>query len=64
MDENVLTLVDWLVSEKPFCVKEFQETFLTSLQIPDEKTLSNISQPKETGLTGVLNEKLILFRHL
>ena len=41
MGENILTLVNWLVSGKPFCVKEFQETFLISLQIPDEKALSN-----------------------
>ena len=65
MLENSLTLAAWLVSGKPSCVKEFQKTLLTLSQIPDEKAHSLImSQPEENGLLGVLNEKLILFRHL
>ena len=50
---------------KPFYVKEFQKTLPTLSQILDEKAHSLImSQPGENGLAGVLNEKLILFRHL
>ena len=65
MLENLLTLAACLVSGKPFCVKEFQKVLLTLSQIPEEKTHSLItSQPGENGLAGVLNEKLILFRHL
>ena len=63
--ENSLTLAAWLVSGKSFCVKEFQKTLLTLSQIPDEKARSLIlSQLGENGLAGVLNKKLILFRHL
>ena len=65
MVENSLTLAAWLVSGKPLCVKGFQKTLLILSQIPDEKTLSLIvSHPRQNGLAGVLNEKLILFRHL
>ena len=65
MVENSLTLAAWLVSGKPFCVKEFQKTFLTLSQIQDEKAHSlNMSQSEENGLAGVLNEKLIPFRYL
>ena len=65
MVENSLTLAAWLVSGKPLCVKGFQKTLLILSQIPDEKTLSLIvSHPRQNGLVGVLNEKLILFRHL
>ena len=60
-----MTLAIWLVSGKPFCVKEFQKTLLELSQIPDEKADSlTMSQPRVNGLAGVLNEKLILFRHL
>ena len=65
MVENSLTLAAGLVSGKSFCVKEFQKTFLTLSQIPDEKAHSLItSQPGKSGLAEVLNEKLILFRYL
>ena len=65
MVENSLTLAAGLVSGKPFSVKEFQKTLLTLSQIPDEKAQSLIiSQSGESGLAEVLNEKLILFRHL
>ena len=65
MVENSLTLAVWLISGKPSCVKEFEKTLLTLLQIPDEKAHSLImSQPEENGLVGVLNKKLILFKHL
>ena len=42
MVENSLKLVAWLVSEKPFRVMEFQKTFFTLLQIPDEQAHSLI----------------------
>ena len=46
-------------------MKEFQKTLLTLSQISDEKVHCLImSQVGENGLAGVLNEKLILFRHL
>ena len=65
MVENSLTLATWLVSGKPLRVKGFQKTLLILSQIPDEKTLSLIvSHPMQNGLAGVLNEKLILIRHL
>ena len=65
MVENLLTLAAWLVLGKHFCVKEFQKTLLTSSQIPDEKAHSLImSQPGKNDPAGVLNEKLMLFRHL
>ena len=65
MRENSLALAAWLVSGKPCCVKEFRKTLLTLSQIPVEKAHSLImSQPGENRLAGVLNEKLILFRHL
>ena len=59
--ENSLTLTAWLVSGKPFCVKEYQKTLLTLSQILDEKTHSLVmSQPGENELAGVV----ILFRDL
>ena len=62
---NSLTLVAWLVSEKPFHVKEFQKTLLILLHVPGKKAHSLImSQPGENGLASVLNKKLILFRNL
>ena len=42
MMKKSLTLVAWLVSGEPFCVKEFQKTFLTLSQTPDEKAHSLI----------------------
>ena len=65
MVESSLALAVWLVSGKPFCVKEFPKTLHTLSQIPDEQAHSLImSQPGENGLAGVLNKKLILFTHL
>ena len=65
MVESSLALAVWLVSGKPFCVKEFPKTLHTLSQIPDEQAHSLImSQPGENGLAGILNEKLILFTHL
>ena len=65
MVENSLTLAALFVSGKPFSVREFQTTVFTLSQIPNEKTHSLImSQPRENGLAGVFNKKLILFRQL
>ena len=65
MVENSSTITARLVSRKLFLVTEFQETLLTLSQIPHEKANSLIMRhPGENGLTGVLNETLILFRHL
>ena len=62
MVENSLTLAARLVLQKLFHVKEFQRLFLTLSQILGEKSHSLIMrQPEENGLTGVFNEKLILF---
>ena len=64
IDDGQLIDTNSLVG-KPFCVKEFQKMLLALSQIPDEKAHSLImSQSRENGLTGVLNEKLILFRLL
>ena len=55
MVANSLTLAAWLVSGKPFRVKEFQKTLLTFSQIPGEKAHSLImSQPGGNGLADFL----------
>ena len=54
MVETPLTLVDWLVSGKAFCVKELQKMLLTLWQIPDKKADSLVmSQPGKNGLTNL-----------
>ena len=65
MVENPLILGAWLILGKLFCVKDFQKTSLTLAKSTGEKTHSLImSHPGENALFGVLNEKMILFRHL
>ena len=50
--------------ENPFVWRNFRKHFLHHYKSQTKRHSLIISQPKETDLTGVLNEKLILFRHL
>ena len=58
MVENSMTLAAWLVSEKPFCVKEFQKTLFTLSQIPDENAHYNYESAWRNWASQCLERKI------
>lgn len=62
MENQTLRLVAWKIAGKFWQVREYQEKLQNLLHVPEQEAHSLIiNRPGESGLVGVVNNRLILF---
>ena len=60
IETGKLRLLLWTISGKSYLQKEFQKTLQTLSQVPKDKVQFHITnRPEESGIAGVLGNKLI-----